>query len=60
MQNKAKVRIGQNQQSFCDKDLELTELEEGTKKLLTGKSPGLDGLPVEFYRKMCPTLNLIS
>ena len=56
--NKPKVRIIQNQQSFCDKDFELTELEEGMKKLPIGRSPGLDCLPVEFYRKMWPNLKL--
>ena len=56
--NKPKVRISQNQQSFCDKDFELTELEEGMKKLPIGRSPGLDGLPVYFYRKMWPNLKL--
>ena len=50
--NKTNVRISQNQQSFCDKKLELTELEEGMKEFPTGKSPGLRGWPVEFYRKM--------
>ena len=39
--NKTKVRISQNQQNFCDKDFELTELEEGMKKLPIGRSPGL-------------------
>ena len=56
--NKPKVKISQNKQSFCDKDFELTELEEGMKKLPVGRSPGLDGLPVEFYRKMWPNLKL--
>ena len=58
--NKTKVRISQNQQSWFwrDKDFELTELEEGMKKLLIGRSPGLDGLPVEFYRKMWPNIKL--
>ena len=56
--NKTKVRISQNQQRFCDKEFELTELEEGMKKLPIGKSPGLDGLPVEFYRKMWPNIKL--
>ena len=28
------------------------------KKLLIGRSPGLDGLPVEFYRKMWPNIKL--
>ena len=56
--NKTKVRISQNQQSFCDKDFELTELEEGMKKLPTGRSLGLDGLPVEYYCKMWPNIKL--
>ena len=56
--NKTKVRISQKQRSFCDKEFELTELEEGMKKLPVGKSPGLDGLPVEFYRKMWPNIKL--
>ena len=30
------------------------------KKLLIGRSPGLDGVPVEFYRKMWPNISLIS
>ena len=56
--NKTKVRISQNQQSFCEKDFELTELEEGMKKLPIGRPPGLDGLPVEFYRKTWPNIKL--
>ena len=56
--NKTKVRISQNQESFCDKDFELTELEEGMKKLAIGRSPGLNVLPVEFYRKMWPNIKL--
>ena len=36
----------------------MTELEEGMKKLPVGKSLGLDGLPVEFYRKMWPNIKL--
>ena len=28
------------------------------KKLPVGKSPGLDGLPVEFYCKMWPNIKL--
>ena len=30
------------------------------KKSPIGKSPGLDGLPVEFYRKMWPNIKLAS
>ena len=56
--NKTKVRISQDQQRFCDKEIELTELEEGMKKLPIGKSPGLDWLPVQFYHKMWPNIEL--
>ena len=56
--NKTKVRISQDQQRFCDKEIELTELEEGMKKLPIGKLPGLDGLPVKFYHKMWPNIKL--
>ena len=56
--NKTKVRISQDQQRFCDKEIELTELEEGMKKLPTGKSSGLDWLPVQFYHKMWPNIKL--
>ena len=37
------------QQSLCDKELNITNLEQGMKQLPLGKSPGTDGLPVEFY-----------
>ena len=32
----------------------MNELEEGLKHLPVSKTPGLDGLPVEFYKKMWP------
>ena len=37
------------QQSLCDKELNITDLEQGMKQLPSGKSPGL---PVEFYQTM--------
>ena len=39
-------------------EIELTELEEGMKKLPIGKSPGLDGLHVDFYYKLWPNIKL--
>ena len=50
--SKTKIKINQEQKEFCEKNLELPELEQGTDHLPLGKSPGLDGLPVEFYRKL--------
>ena len=54
--SKTKVKINQDQKAFCDKELDLNELEEGMKHLPAGKTPGLDGLPVEFYQKMWPVV----
>ena len=33
------------QQSLCDKELNITDLEQGMKQLPSGKSTGIDGLP---------------
>ena len=44
--------ITMKQQSVCDKKLNITDLEQGMKQLALGKSPGTDGLPVEFYQTM--------
>ena len=44
--------VTMEQQSLCDKELNITDLEQGMKQLPSGKSPGTDGLPVEFYQTM--------
>ena len=56
--SKTKIKINQEQKEFCDRNLELSELEQGLNHLPLGKSPGLDGLPVEFYRKLWPIIKL--
>ena len=43
-------KITMEQQSSCDKELNITDLEQGMKQLPLGKSPGIYGLPVEFYQ----------
>ena len=43
-------KITMEQQSLCDKELNITDLEQGMKQLLLGRSPGTDGLPIEFYK----------
>ena len=55
--SKTKIKINQKQKDFCERNLELSELEQGMNHLPIGKSPGLDGLPVEFYRKQLPIIN---
>ena len=54
--SKSNVRLTQEQKDFAEKHVDLSELENGMKNLPIGKSPGLDGLPVEFYRKMWPVI----
>ena len=39
-------------QEFCDNAISLIQLENAMKELPAHKRPGLDGLPVEFYRSM--------
>ena len=56
--SKTKIKINQEQKEFCERNLELSELEQGTDHLPLGKSPGLDGLPVEFYKKPWPIIKL--
>ena len=56
--SKTKIKINQEQKEFCERNLELSELEQGKDHLPLGKSAGLDGLPVEFYRKLWPIIKL--
>ena len=56
--SKTKIKINQEQKEFCERNLELSELEQGMDHLPLGKSPGLEGLPVEFYRKLWPIIKL--
>ena len=41
---------------FCDDAISFIQLENAMKELPLHKSPGLDGLPVEFYRSMWKTM----
>ena len=50
--------ISSTDKAFCDDPISLQQLEIATKELPLHKSPGLDGLPVEFYRSMWETIKL--
>ncbi len=43
------VKIDQN--NNLDKPLQLQEIEDSIKAMQSGKAPGPDGFPVEFYKK---------
>jgi hypothetical protein len=42
----------------CDEPIKLEELDAATKKLPSGKAPGIDGLPAEFFRQFLDMLRI--
>ena len=46
-----KTKLSKEQKSNLDKPITTEEVFDAIKKLPTGKSPGLDGFPVEFYKE---------
>ena len=43
-------QISNNTKIICDDELTLEEIQKAVKSLALNKTPGIDGLPVEFYR----------
>jgi hypothetical protein len=41
---------------FCDRKIDKHEVFASLKKLPNGKAPGIDGLPVEFYKRSWPKI----
>ena len=39
-----------------DSSITLAELTQSVGQLPSGKSPGMDGIPIEFYQHFCPIL----
>lgn len=44
------TKLGINQKEFCEGLLSATECLESLKTMESGKSPGTDGIPAEFYK----------
>ena len=44
------------QRRLCDGELTLAECRAALDGMATGKSPGVDGLPAEFYQRFWPVL----
>ena len=42
--------LSENDKIYCDRNISLKDCEEEINAMKINKSPGLDGLPVEFYR----------
>lgn len=43
-------KISDNQNSLLSQKIHITEIKEATFNMRNGKSPGIDGLPTEFYK----------
>ncbi len=44
-------KLTDDQRQWLDADIQLDEISEAVKKLSNGRSPGIDGLPSEFYKQ---------
>ena len=42
--------LGNNQKESCEGQLSATECLQSLKTMESGKSPGTDGIPAEFYK----------
>ena len=43
-------QVPTNLSEMCDMSLEIVEIEKSMKSMKNGKSPGSDGIPIEFYK----------
>ena len=46
-----KTKLSKEKQTELDKPFFEKEIEKAIQKLQNGKSPGLDGFPIEFYKE---------
>ena len=44
-------KITNEQNNKLTKQIEITEIKEAIQSMENGKSPGLDGIPIEFYKE---------
>ena len=52
-------KVSEIDRTLCDEELTLEELESTLKLMKENKTPGNDGLTVEFYRKFWPDIKQI-
>jgi hypothetical protein len=49
LQANCKRKLSERERQFCDEPIKLEELDAAVKKLPSGKAPGIDGLPFNFF-----------
>lgn len=61
--NHIKKRVSEEDRDMCNNDITNEEIEGALSGMKNGRSPGLDGLPCEFYKAfrtvLIPVLNII-
>ena len=55
LQNITKT-ITENQNTNLSREIQISEIKEAIFKMENGKSPGIDGLPIEFYKHFFETI----
>ena len=55
-QTELKSRLTENEKTYCDEFPTINECVEAIMNMKDNKSPGLDGLPNEFYKTFCDDL----
>ena len=49
--NNVETFVTEEQKEMCEKEISESELNKAINILKTGKAPGFDGIPGEFYKK---------
>ena len=49
-------KLSPEQRAFCDGELTAEECKRALDGMVSGRSPGLDGFPAEFYQTFWPVL----
>jgi hypothetical protein len=58
LKNNCRKKLSEQDRSFSDKPIRIEELDAALKKLPSGKAPGIDGLPADFFRCFWDELRL--
>lgn len=48
------TKLNESDVELCDKNIDVKEIEQALKEMASNKSPGPDGLTVEFYKRFLP------